>query len=92
MPQQSLSFFLKTSLLAWIAVVHTPVIAVDPPEKHQDQKVDMDAMMQRVGALREQGEYAKAIEAGRSAVTIAEKTFGRDDRRTGTAKRALAAA
>jgi Tfp pilus assembly protein PilF len=87
-----LPFFLKTLLLAWIATVQARGRAAEPPGVHATEQVDTAELTRRVGALRDQGEYTKAIEAGRSAVTIAEKRFGPDDRRTGAAQRALAAA
>lgn len=92
MPQPFLRFVLQATVLAWIAVTHAQAVAGDLPEIQKDENVDAAAMTRRVQTLREQGEYTKAIEAGRAAVSLAEKAFGADDPRTGTAKQALAAA
>jgi len=92
MSQRSLTFLCKSVLLVWVAIVHTRGLAGDPPAVHRDEKVDIAEMTRQVNALRGQGEYAKAIEAGKSLVAIAEKTFDPDDPRTGIAQRALAAA
>lgn len=86
------SWFWRTAILSSLAFMYAYAVAAAPPEAHAEEKVDAAALTQRTGDLREQGEYAKAIEAGRSAVSVAEKTFGPDDPRTGAAKRALAAA
>lgn len=92
MRQPCLSSIIRASLLAGIVTAHVNAVAVDRPEARKKEQVDVAALTQQIGELRDQGEYARAIEAGRAAVALTEKTFGRDDPQTGAAKRALAAA
>lgn len=92
MSQPFWSFIVRALLLAGIVTAPVNAVAVDRPEARQEEQVDAAALTQQIGELRDQGEYAKAIEAGRAAVALTEKTFGRDNPRTGDAKRALAAA
>lgn len=92
MSRRFLAFLHETALIASLAVVHAHAVAGGPPGIHPDDKGGVDTLTRRIGDLRDHGEYAKAIEVGRSAVSAADRAFGRDDPRTGTAKRALAAA
>lgn len=92
MPQRAPSFIFQASLIAVVGVVITFAVSGDPPEAGRDDKVDLASMVAMVRSLREQGEYAKAIEAGKVAVSTAEKVFGAADPQTGAAKQALATA
>ncbi|MFM8892272.1 MAG: tetratricopeptide repeat protein [Planctomycetia bacterium] len=67
-------------------------VAGDPQPTPKVGAADVAAMVDRIAALRAGGEYARAIEAGRSAVAVAEKAVGREDRHVTAAKHALAAA
>jgi len=87
-----LSFLLQSLLLVWIAVTHVQAIAGDLPEARKDEKAHVAAMTRQVRELCERGDYTKAIEAGKAAVSTSEKTLGAEDPWTGAAKRALAVA
>lgn len=87
-----LSFLLQSSLVVWSVVTHAQAIAGEPPEAHKDEKAHVAAMTRQVAELCDRGDYTKAIEAGKVAVSTSVKTLGADDPRTGAAKRALAVA
>lgn len=92
MRQPVWSSIVSSFFLAGLAASHAHTFAAAPTQSREAAQREAAAMVQRVGELRHEGRYAEAVAAGRTAVARAEEVFGRDDPRTGAAKRALAAA
>lgn len=83
---------LAATTLVLLAVDFGTAVRAAPPEVRKDDTPDFPALFQRIETLRQQGEYARAVDAARATLKQAEATLPAADRRLADAKRALAAA
>lgn len=85
-------FFYRSFLLV-CSVGFATSLSVGPfLQARGDDRAGVEAMLRSVATLRERGEYNKAIGTARSALALAEKTFGRDAPQTTAVKQALGSA